>query len=134
MALIVLDAGVVIGVLDADDPHHEAAVEVLRSRRERGDQLILPVSAYAEILVGPFRRGDDAVARAEAFLADVGVRIEPAVPDIARLAGRLRATHGSRLRLPDALVIATAEAVGADAAITTDGRWPTDLPVPVEVI
>ncbi|MHB8460746.1 MAG: hypothetical protein ACYDB6_11915 [Candidatus Limnocylindrales bacterium] len=45
----------------------------------------------------------------------------------------MRARHGSRLRLPDALVVATAIAIGGERVITTDSRWPR-LPLRVEVI
>jgi hypothetical protein len=44
----------------------------------------------------------------------------------------LRAEHNS-LRLPDALVIATALAVEANVLLTTDRRWP-NFPLRVEVI
>ena len=44
--------------------------------------------------------------------------------DIATQAAMLRARHRS-LKLPDALVIATAEYSNADRLITTDHRWPT---------
>jgi predicted nucleic acid-binding protein len=44
--------------------------------------------------------------------------------DIATRAAMLCARHRS-LKLPDALVIATAEHSGADHLITTDGKWPT---------
>jgi hypothetical protein len=37
------------------------------------------------------------------------------------------------VRLPDALVIATALELGAERVTTTDGRWPT-LPLRVEVV
>jgi predicted nucleic acid-binding protein len=43
---------------------------------------------------------------------------------IATVAARLRAGYGI-LRLPDALVIATASAARADQLVTTDRRWPT---------
>jgi PIN domain nuclease of toxin-antitoxin system len=43
----------------------------------------------------------------------------------------VRATHGTRLRLPDALVVATAMALNADLIITTDRNWPQ---VPVNVV
>jgi hypothetical protein len=36
----------------------------------------------------------------------------------------LRARHGTRLRLPDALVLATALHLAADRAVTTDAGWP----------
>jgi hypothetical protein len=45
----------------------------------------------------------------------------------------LRATHGNRLRLPDALVLATAGVLEADRVATTDARWP-EIGVPVDVI
>lgn len=134
MALIVLDAGVLIGVLDADDPYHESAVVALRIQIDAGADLVVPASVYAEILVSPFRRGEDAALEVETFLSDVGVSIESATPQIARSAARLRATHGPKLRLPDALVIATAEALAADRVLTTDTHWPRRLPVEVEVV
>jgi len=62
VALTVLDAGVVIAVLDAADGHHAAARAALSEALARGDELVLPASAYAESLVGPSRRGQAAVA------------------------------------------------------------------------
>ncbi len=44
--------------------------------------------------------------------------------EIATQAAMLRARHRS-LKLPDALVIATAEHCNADRLITTDREWPT---------
>jgi predicted nucleic acid-binding protein len=43
---------------------------------------------------------------------------------IATAAARLRARHRS-LRLPDALVIATAAEAAADLLVTTDQGWPS---------
>ncbi len=133
MALIVLDAGVVIAVLDANDARHVAAMAAVAAAMDRGDDLVLPASAYAEILVAPHRRGPEAVATVDAFLDALPAAIEPATRVVAARAARLRAAHGTALRLPDALVIATALALGADLVITTDGRWPS-VPVPVEVV
>lgn len=134
MGLTIIDAGVVIGTLDANDAHHEAALEALRTGLDRGDRFAVPASVYAETLVGPFRRGDEAVVEAEAFFADMGIRIEPISREIARLAARLRAEHGRGLRLPDALVIATTEALQAECAVTTDRGWPRDLTIAVKVL
>lgn len=44
--------------------------------------------------------------------------------EIATRAAFLRARHRT-LKLPDALVIATADATGGDRLITTDRKWPT---------
>lgn len=124
MGLTILDAGVVIAALDASDAHHEATLEALREARTRGDALAVPASAYAESLVGPSRRGAEAVATVDAFLDALPARVEPATRDVARKAAALRAAHGRGLRLPDALVLATATSIGADLVLTTDAGWP----------
>ncbi len=133
MALTVLDAGIVIAALDASDAHHGASVQALREARESGDALVVPASAYAEALVGPSRRSADAVATVDAFLDAMPAAVEPASREIARTAAALRAKHGHRLRLPDALVLATAVVVAADRVLTTDGGWP-ETTVVVEVV
>ena len=124
MGLTVLDAGVVIAALDAGDVHHAPAIAALREARARGDKLVLPASAYAEALVGPSRRGADAVATLDAFLDALPVTVEPATRDVARHAASFRAAHGRGLKLPDALVLATAGVLDADHVLTTDAGWP----------
>jgi predicted nucleic acid-binding protein len=120
VALVVLDASVVIAFLDPDDALHDAAVEALAEHQH--DKLLIPLSGYAEILVAPYRRGAEAVAEVEAFLADFAVRIETMTPPIARAAAKLRSESRS-LRLPDALVLATADDLGADSVLTGDESW-----------
>ena len=71
MALVVLDASVLIAFLDPEDALHDVAVEAVAEHQH--DVLLMPVSAYAEIVVGPSRRGDKAVAEVDAFLEDFGV-------------------------------------------------------------
>src|SRR3972149_6819646 len=132
MGLTVLDAGVVIAVLDAADGHHAAAGAPLSEALPRGDELVLPASAYAESLVGPSRRGQAAVAALDAFLDDVPVRVAPLTRPVAAVAARLRVIHAPALRLPAALALAPAETADADLLITTDGRRPAgDLRVQV---
>ena len=124
MGLTVLDAGVIIGVLDARDPHHAAARASLAAVVERGDALAVPASAYAEALVAPSRRGSAAIESVDAFLHDLAADVEPITRQVARRAAQLRARHGARLRLPDALVVALAIHLGADRVLTTDRKWP----------
>ncbi|HET7768389.1 MAG TPA: PIN domain-containing protein [Chloroflexota bacterium] len=121
MALVVLDASVVIGFLDATDARHDRAVAALSARRT--DELIVPASVYAETLVRPFREGTAAVAKAERFYADFVIRIEPLSRDIARRAAELRSRRRG-LKLPDAIVIATGEVLSASAILTADEEWP----------
>jgi predicted nucleic acid-binding protein len=133
MALTILDAGVVIAILDASDVHHQAALAAVASAVERGDVLVLPASACAEVLVAPHRRGGDADATVDAFVDALPARVEPATRPIVATAAELRARHGPKLRLPDALIVATALVLDAERVLTTDARWPR-LPITVEVI
>lgn len=118
MGTVVLDAGVVIGALDDADAHHVAAIASIAARSE--DDLRLPASAYSEVLVVPARTGRLDEVRSD--LASLGLGVDPIAASAAEEAARLRARHPS-LRLPDALVIAHAEAIGADELLTTDARW-----------
>jgi predicted nucleic acid-binding protein len=119
VAITVLDASVVIAFLDANDSNHAGAVEAMA--RVRGDDLVLPASAYAETLVDPSRSGAEAVGVVKRFLTESGIRVESLTADVAERAAQLRARHRS-LRLPDALVLATADALHA-TALTADRRW-----------
>ena len=118
MALIILDASVVIAHLDASDAHHGAAVAALRELA--ADDLRLPASAYAEALVGPARSGQAQLARDT--IRALAVRIEPVEADLAEQAALLRAQNPP-LRLPDALVLACGETLDADSVVTADRRW-----------
>ncbi|MBA2632679.1 MAG: type II toxin-antitoxin system VapC family toxin [Chloroflexi bacterium] len=132
MGLTIVDAGVIIGVLDGADAHHASARRVLSAAVTAGDFLAVPASVYAEVLVSPARRGSAAKQAVDDFLADLPADVEPITRQSAARAAELRATHGRRLRLPDALVVATAIHLKADRILTTDRRWPK-LPVKVEV-
>jgi predicted nucleic acid-binding protein len=123
VALIHLDAGVLIGFLDAGDMHHAAAHGVIADALDGGDVLAMAASALAECLVAPARRGDDAVALVHDLCRRLPIEIVPLDADIATAAARVRARH-RLLRLPDALVIATASVCRADRLVTTDRRWP----------
>lgn len=120
MALVIVDASVIIGFLDPDAALHDASVTALA--RHQHDALEIPASVYAEILVAPYRKGARAVAEVEAFLSDCAVKIEPITGAVARGAAQLRSRREG-LRLPDALVLATADEVGADTVLTGDESW-----------
>ena len=126
-----MDAGILIGVLDAGDPHHPAAVRALSGVVDDGDRIAIPASAYAEALVGPARHGKSARRAVDEFVADLAADVEPITRQAAARAAELRARHGRRLKLPDALVVAVAIHLNADRILTTDRRWPK---VPVEVL
>jgi predicted nucleic acid-binding protein len=135
VALIHIDAGVLIGLLDAGDAHHAAARAVIAEALDRGDRLAMAASAFAECLVGPARRGSDAVDVVQDLRQRLPLELVDLDVVIATAAAHLRARHRT-LRLPDALVVATATVGHADRLVTTDRRWPGDeaLGVPVTAL
>lgn len=70
MALTIVDAGVLIGFLDRNDLHHQAAADALAATVHRGDRVVIASSALAEVLVGPSRQGRHAVAVVLERMAD----------------------------------------------------------------
>ena len=120
MAIVVLDASVVIGFLDPADAHYSRAVAAFVAHQS--DTFVLPASVYAEVLVGAARAGPPALALVEKFVADFAMRIEPVSAEIARNAALLRA-HQPALKLPDAFVLATGDVLNA-VVLTADKVWP----------
>jgi predicted nucleic acid-binding protein len=127
---VVLDAGVIIGALDAADNHHQASVAALGALSR--EDLVVPASVLAEVLVRPYSRGSKLVQSVERFLSDLGARIHPLDTPAAHAAARLRASHQS-MRLPDALTLGTASVIGG-TVLTTDRKWPKSLGVPVRIV
>lgn len=81
--------------------------------------LITPIT-LAEVLGGPLRAGKEALATRyrQALTASFGWSLRELDADIAVLAARLRMIH--RLKLPDAIQLATAVHEGCAALITHD--------------
>jgi predicted nucleic acid-binding protein len=107
---LILDASVVIGLLDTADAHHDRAVDDVEAADRKGQQLLLPASAYSETLVA-FARARRLDEARQAIVA-MGITVVALTETIAELAAELRARH-NRLRLPDAIVLATARELGA---------------------
>jgi predicted nucleic acid-binding protein len=118
VAVLVLDASVLIAHLDPGDALHDRATAALLEHES--DRLSLPSSAYAETLIVPARAGvlDEARQR----IAALPISVVPITREIAEVAAQLRARHRA-LHLPDALVLACGEVLDADAVLTADARW-----------
>ncbi len=102
-------------------PRPRCAHTALGDALERTDRLVLvlPASGFAEVLVGPSRNGTDAVNAVRDLVDRLPIAIEPIDAAVAVAAAAIRARHRS-LKLPDALVIATAGHLDADHLITTN--------------
>ena len=91
------------------DTHHDRAVDDVEAADRDGQQLLLPASAYSETLVA-FARARR-LAEARQAIAAMGITIVSLTDTIAERAADLRARH-SRLRLSDAIILATAQEMG----------------------
>jgi predicted nucleic acid-binding protein len=108
----VLDADVVIGVLDRSDSHHRAAVRALRRIADAGTRMSLSLVNYAEALVLPAEHPETLRAAAHSIDA-LGIELVAPTPAVAREAALLRAQG---ISLADGFAIATARARDAGLA------------------
>lgn len=115
--LVVVDTAPFIYILE-DHPQFAPLFQGLFEAADRGEvQIALSTITVAELLVGPLKAGRDALAkRYEKALGNF--EMVAVSTEIAVTAARLRASTG--LRLPDALLAATALEIGAVALVTHD--------------
>jgi predicted nucleic acid-binding protein len=103
---VVLDSDAVIGFLDSKDALHVAADAAIRDL-VRKQRLLVSVVTYAEVLTGA-RLGRHDEDRVRGFFAQLISEVLPVDVTIADKAAELR-TRLKPLRMPDALILATAE-------------------------
>lgn len=114
---LLLDSAPVIYVLEGHRVHC-ARYLPLFERFEAGEiHLVVTPITIAEVLSGPLKSGAEALARR--YRAALGsIAVVDIGADIAEDAARLRVRYG--LKLPDALQLACALAIGADGVVTHD--------------
>ncbi len=116
-AKIVVDTAPIIYVLE-DHPVLAAQFAGLFEAEAAGRiQIAICVLTIAEVLAGPYRHGEDAIAR-RYEKALHRYEVIPVSADIAASASRLRVRYS--LKLPDAIQLATAVEIGAYALVTHD--------------
>ena len=116
-ALVLVDSAPIIYTLEAH-PKYAERFTPLFARHERGEiTLAVTTVTMAEVLTGPFGAREEALARRYRAILD-SWQVIPLTSDIAESAARLRAQY--RLRPPDAIQLASALAINADALVTHD--------------
>jgi predicted nucleic acid-binding protein len=93
----------------------------LFQRAADGDVAIaISAITLAEVVAGPIRQGNEMLAETyrAALTRGAGWTVVPVSEEIAVAAARIRARY--RLRLPDAIQLATVVATGAHALVTYD--------------
>lgn len=103
---VVLDSDAVVAFLDRGDALHDAADGAIRELLGK-DRLLASAVTYAEVLTGA-RLGRHDEKRVRGFFADLISEILPVDAEVADKAADLRVRRKS-LRMPDAMILATAE-------------------------
>jgi predicted nucleic acid-binding protein len=109
--VIILDANVLIGFLDATDPHHDSALDLLE--RHFADGYGASVLTVAEAVVHPTRV--DKQDAAMAALRKIGLQVLPIEPSEAQALATVR--NRFRIRMPDA--VALHAALSTESALAT---------------
>lgn len=104
MGVVVFDSDVLIGFMSADDAHHDASVEWMRSALTPGTERWLCAVNLSEILIGPLRAGTE--ERVDMMLVKFSIETKQVDKALAERAAAVRAR--TDLRLPDAYALATA--------------------------
>lgn len=116
-ALVLVDTAPIIYTLEGNARFARRFAPLFQ--RHAAGELLLAVTTVtiAEVLVGPLRAGEEGLARRYRAALEAWQVVE-LTADIAESAARLRGAHG--LKLPDAVQVASALAIGADALVTHD--------------
>jgi predicted nucleic acid-binding protein len=119
MEVTLLDTGAVVAFLSSGDKHHLAASQAIRSAASQ-DYFLLSAISYAELLTGA-RLGHRAEGAVRGFCKRFVEEIVAVDDQIADRAATLRAAN--KIKLPDALILATAQIYPAHKVIGTDAQW-----------
>jgi predicted nucleic acid-binding protein len=116
-----LDSVAVAGFLDRDDAFHAAADARIRELAGR-ETLTVSVITFAELLTGA-GLGHHQQSAVRGFFGELIDEIYSVDLAVAERAAELRSQTAS-LKMPDALILATADVHHADLVVAGDDRWP----------
>jgi predicted nucleic acid-binding protein len=116
--LLALDSNVFIAALTGNEPHSQAAQQLIRNIAADRHRAVASSMVFGEILgISTGKNGPDL----DSFFSSIKhLSTVPADDGICLGAAQLRKRHGAKLRLPDALHLVTAMFAGADVFITND--------------
>lgn len=116
-ALLLVDSAPIIYTLEAN-AKFAPRFAPLFERHARGEiALAVTTVTIAEVLTGPLAAGEEALARRYRTALE-SWQVVAFDTDIAEAAARMRVAY--RLKLPDAIQLASALAIGAEALVTHD--------------
>lgn len=118
---VYFDSNITIYLLERTPDWFECAKAFFIDANEAGAQLVTSELTIGECLVHPHRFKDELLLQAyERFFADEAIQKEPVDLGILKSAAELAGV--ARLRLNDAIHVATAVAENCDVFVTNDAR------------
>lgn len=120
---LLLDTNAIIYFLQGISPYDAILNPLFGLFEQRDVEAVISVITEAELLVGPLKKDNkEALTMVKLFLNDFpGLKVIPISRQIGQMAAGIRAR--TNLRLPDALIIATAKTAGCGAIIANDLAW-----------
>ncbi|MBB4935083.1 putative nucleic acid-binding protein [Lipingzhangella halophila] len=119
MRITILDTNIISSLLDPADTMHAAATQACQKHEAAGSAFGISVITRSELMVHALKHGDDWVDRLAASLSQITDDSFDVDSTIAESAARLRAGNPT-LRLPDALILATAQEQQDGILLTAD--------------
>jgi predicted nucleic acid-binding protein len=118
--VLVVDTAPIIYWLEAHPRLADRFAAVFEAAASGAASIVVSTVTLAEVLAGPLRTDNELLTARyrEALTRSTGWQLCPLDADTAVEAARIRAAY--RLRLPDAIQVATAIRVGAAALVTHD--------------
>ena len=122
---VAIDTAIFIYLVEEHPVFLSAARSLFVKADHGGLEIVTSAVTLLEVLVIPFRVGNDALAaRYEAILTNSrGIRLMEIDRAQLRMAARFRAAY--RMRTPDALQLAAALSTGCSSLVTNDRRLPS---------
>ena len=118
--VLVVDTAPIIYWLEGHSRLAERFATIFAAAESGAASIVISTITLAEVLAGPLRTGNELLTAQyrEALTRTPGWQVMALDTDTAVEAARIRATY--RLRLPDAIQVATAIRAGAAALVTHD--------------
>lgn len=121
-SLVLVDSAPIIYTLEENKQFAQHFAPLFQRHADGEIVLAITTVTIAEVLAGPLREGEEALARRYRAVLE-SWQVVDFTCDIAESAARLRSKYN--LKLPDAIQVASALAINAEALVTHDRDFAT---------
>ena len=133
--MICLDANCVIYLIEKNPVWGPKVVARVAAATGAGDTVTVCDLARSECLIGPLKNGNAAVlAEYQRFFSSAAVRMLPLTAAVCERAAEVRVASLMKIKLPDALHLASAIEHGCGLFLTNDAQLSRCTAMPVEVL